>query len=141
MQKKVKSKALKWFSNFFEKLQLLLNDHTKLKPIFEILVNSEDEDILKKWEDFSVKNFGQKDHVAVKYHAAASSSVTTSVSDKECLAAMHKDNHLAATRCVFEKQQFLPHLQAITRLSEDFLVRLSDHLLKCVSSIMRQSYD
>ena len=60
----------------------------------------------------------------VKYHAAASSGVTTSVSDKEYSAAMHKGNRLAATKCVFEKQQLPPHLQAITRLSEDSLARL-----------------
>lgn len=60
MWKKVKSKALKWFSNFFEKLQLLLNDHTKLKPIFEILVNSEDEDILKKMGRFFSQKFWSK---------------------------------------------------------------------------------
>jgi 1-phosphofructokinase len=50
--------------------------------------------------------------------------ITTSVSDKEYSAAMHKGNRLAATKCVFEKQQLPPHLQAITRLSEDSLARL-----------------
>ena len=35
-----------------------------------------------------------------------------------------KGNRLVATKCVFEKQQLPPHLQAITRLSEDSLGRL-----------------
>ena len=60
----------------------------------------------------------------MKYHAAASSGVTTSVSDKEYSAAMYKGNRLAATKYVFEKQQLPPHFQAITRLSEDSLARL-----------------
>jgi hypothetical protein len=47
-----------------------------------------------------------------------------SVSDKEYSAAMYKGNRLAATKCVFEKQQLPPHLQAIIRLSEDSLARL-----------------